>query len=141
VVAGKAKRVRDGLYRCHACNNQFSVTVGTALEGTHLSMRQWVVALFLVIRYKESLSKRRLQRLLRIGSYRSASRTYDLISRFAINDKCDSKFDTLDPIISSIDVDNLRRPHIKLLYRHLNREKLALPLPRLWYRIATPIEM
>ena len=39
---------RPGLYRCGACRKQFTVTVGTVMEGTHLPLRLWYIAMFLI---------------------------------------------------------------------------------------------
>ena len=49
-TVNRAGRVgnRPGAYRCHACKAQFSVTVGTAMEGTHLPLHVWYLAMYLM---------------------------------------------------------------------------------------------
>jgi transposase-like protein len=47
---------RPGLYRCHACRGQFTVTVGTAMEGTHLGLRFWYIAMFLILNTAKPIS-------------------------------------------------------------------------------------
>lgn len=63
---------RDGLYQCRACGEQFTVTVGTVMEGSHLPLRIWLMATHLLCTSKKSLSARQLGRQLGLGSYRTA---------------------------------------------------------------------
>src|SRR5882724_1320394 len=65
-------KARDGLWQCRACGQQFSVTVGTIFEGSHLPLRTWFMATSILCSAKKSVSARQLQRQLGIGSYRSA---------------------------------------------------------------------
>jgi transposase-like protein len=65
---------RPGLYKCHGeeCGKQFSATVSTILEDTHLPIRTWLMAFSILCSAKKSISALQLQRQLGIGSYRSA---------------------------------------------------------------------
>ena len=47
---------RPGLYRCLACRKQFTVTVGTAMEGTHLPLRLWYIAMFMILNTAKPIS-------------------------------------------------------------------------------------
>src|SRR5690242_925502 len=38
------KKIRPGLYECAACRKQFTVTVGTIFEDSHIPLRKWLVA-------------------------------------------------------------------------------------------------
>jgi transposase-like protein len=67
---GKAHRV--GVLKCNACEEQFTATVGTIMEGSHLPIRLWLMAFALLCSSKKSLSALQLQRQLGIGSYRTA---------------------------------------------------------------------
>lgn len=69
-LEGTAHRV--GLYKCNACSEQFTATVGTILEQSHLPIRTWLMAFSLLCSSKKGLSALQLQRQLGIGSYRSA---------------------------------------------------------------------
>ena len=42
----EGRTVRSGLYKCHAedCQKQFTATVNTILEDTHLPIRTWLMA-------------------------------------------------------------------------------------------------
>jgi len=69
-LKGKAHRV--GVYKCYDCGEQFTATVGTILEDTHLPIRLWLMAFAILCSSKRGVSALQLQRQLRIGSYRSA---------------------------------------------------------------------
>jgi transposase-like protein len=69
-LEGKAHRV--GVYKCNDCGEQFTATVGTILEQSHLPIRTWLMAFALLCSSKKGLSALQLQRQLGIGSYRSA---------------------------------------------------------------------
>ncbi len=65
---------RDGLYKCtaNACRKPFTVTVGTVMESSHITIRQWVIAFALMCSSKKGISALQLQRNLGLGSYQSA---------------------------------------------------------------------
>jgi hypothetical protein len=80
-VIGEATRVvrhkesaktREGLWNCNACREQFSVTVGTIMEGSHIPLGKWLAAIHIVCSSKKSISALQLQRQLELGSYRTA---------------------------------------------------------------------
>ncbi len=64
--------VRGGVLKCRACRKQFTVTVGTIMEGSHISLVKWVMAFHLLCSSKKGMSALQLQRNLGIGSYKSA---------------------------------------------------------------------
>lgn len=63
---------RAGLWQCLACHKQFSVTVGTAMEGSHIPLAKWIAAVHLLCSSKKSVSALQVQRQLELGSYRTA---------------------------------------------------------------------
>jgi transposase-like protein len=70
-LKGKAHRV--GVWKCNdGCAKQFSVTVGTVMEGSHLPIRTWLMAFSIVCSSKKGVSALQLQRQLGLGSYRTA---------------------------------------------------------------------
>lgn len=71
-TAMQGKSHRKGLYNCRACVKPFSVTVGTVYEGSHIGLAKWVYATHLVASSKKGISALQLQRMLELGSYRSA---------------------------------------------------------------------
>jgi DNA-directed RNA polymerase subunit RPC12/RpoP len=50
------KTARPGLYRCHECVKQFTATIGTIYEGSHIPMHKWVLATHLVCASKKGMS-------------------------------------------------------------------------------------
>ena len=43
-IQAKSETVRDGVIRCNDCRSQFTVTVGTVMHRSHITLRQWVQA-------------------------------------------------------------------------------------------------
>jgi transposase-like protein len=71
-INGKSEKVRDGLLRCKDCRKQFTVTVGTIMHRSHITLRQWVQAFYSICSHKKGVSALQLQRNLGIHSYRPA---------------------------------------------------------------------
>jgi transposase-like protein len=61
-----------GLIRCRSCARQTSVTAGTILDGTRKPLRLWFQAAWYVTSQKHGVSALGLQRVLGLGSYRTA---------------------------------------------------------------------
>jgi transposase-like protein len=61
-----------GLRHCRGCGLQTSVTAGTLFADTHLPLRLWFEALWHVTSQKSGASALGLQRILGLGSYRTA---------------------------------------------------------------------
>jgi len=64
--------VRPGLYCCKDCRRQFTVTIGTIFEDSHIPLNKWLVAFYLLCSSKKGISSLQLQRMLDLGSYKSA---------------------------------------------------------------------
>jgi len=71
-INGKSENVRDGLLRCKDCRKQFTVTVGTIMHRSHITLRQWIQAFYSMCSHKKGVSSLQLQRNLGLHSYRSA---------------------------------------------------------------------
>jgi transposase-like protein len=85
IAANRAKKVRAGLRECGECHGQFTVTVGTIFEDSHIPLRKWLVAWYMLCTSKKGVSALQIQRMLEIGSYRSAWFMMHRI-RFALRD-------------------------------------------------------
>jgi transposase-like protein len=72
IAANPDKKVRAGLRWCSACEKQFTVTIGTIFEDSHIPLRKWLIAWYLLCSSKKGISSLQLQRLLELGSYRTA---------------------------------------------------------------------
>src|SRR5438132_5559967 len=60
----KGKTTRPGLWNCRACRKPFTVRMGTVFESSHVPMRIWLQAIYLVCSSKKGISTRQLQRTL-----------------------------------------------------------------------------
>jgi len=72
VTANASKKIRAGLYKCAECNDQFTVTIGTVMEDSHIPLNKWLIAFYIMCASKTQVSALQLQRQLELGSYRSA---------------------------------------------------------------------
>jgi transposase-like protein len=63
--------VRQGVYFCGACRQQFTVTVGTVLERSHIPISKWLMALALLGSSKKSLSANQIHRMIGV-TYKTA---------------------------------------------------------------------
>jgi len=61
-----------GLYLCGNCRYQVSVTAGTIFQGSHLPLTIWFRAMWYVTSQKNGVSALGLQRVLGLGSYKTA---------------------------------------------------------------------
>jgi len=71
-IEAKSEKVRDGVIQCNDCKGQFTVTVGTVMEDSHITLRQWVQGFYSMCSHKKGVSALQLQRNLGLHSYRSA---------------------------------------------------------------------
>ncbi len=63
----QGKTTRAGLYKCYACRQPFNVKIGTVFEKSHVPMRVWLQALYLMSASKKGISTRQLQRTFNCG--------------------------------------------------------------------------
>jgi transposase-like protein len=82
--ADSKRPARKGLYKCGACRKQFTVTVGTIFEDSHIPIGKWLMAIFLLCSSKKGMSAHQLHRMLDI-TYKSAWFMAHRI-RFAMNE-------------------------------------------------------
>lgn len=59
-------------HRCARCAHDFTVTAGTLFAGTHKPLRLWFDAIWYVTNQKSGASALGVQRILGLGSYRTA---------------------------------------------------------------------
>ncbi len=70
-VEGKKQSHRPSLYHCNECAKQFTVTVGTVYEASHIPLHKWLLATHLLTASKKGISAHQLHRMLGI-TYKSA---------------------------------------------------------------------
>lgn len=66
--------VRKGLYFCGACRHQFTATVGTVMERSHVPLSKWLMVLNLLCSSKKSLSANQIHRMIGVTYSNSLSR-------------------------------------------------------------------
>src|SRR5436190_18142452 len=59
------------LYKCAASRKQYTVTVGTIFEGSHIPLNKWLLAFHLLCSSKKCMSAHQLHRMLGV-TYKSA---------------------------------------------------------------------
>jgi len=64
--------MKRGLWLCGQCRCQVSVTAGTIFQDSHLSLTTWFRAMWHVTTQKNGVSALGLQRVLGLGSYKTA---------------------------------------------------------------------
>ncbi len=67
----KDTHVRKGVWKCRGCREQFTVTVGTIFEDSHIPLSKWLLAYHLLCASKKGMSAHQLHRMLKV-TYRSA---------------------------------------------------------------------
>ncbi len=60
----KGKSTRIGAYKCYVCRKQFTVKIGTIFEDSHIPLRLWLQAIYLICSSKKGISSNQLHRTL-----------------------------------------------------------------------------
>jgi transposase-like protein len=69
--ANSTRPVRNGVWKCRSCRKQFTVTVGTIFESSHVPISKWLLAIHFLSASKKSMSAHQLHRMLGV-TYRAA---------------------------------------------------------------------
>lgn len=85
-------------YQCSACHKQTSVTAGTAMHGSKLSLTVWFWAAYQMATHSNGISARQLWRQLGLGSYKSAWLLCAKLHRAMVNPQ-------RDPLSGLVEVD------------------------------------
>ena len=67
----KSKKARPGVWFCGDCRRQFTVTVGTLFERSHVPLHKWLLAVHLMSASKKGISAHQLHRTLGV-TYKTA---------------------------------------------------------------------
>ncbi len=67
----KNRSQRPGVYKCKGCEEQFTVTVGTVFERSHIPLNKWLFAFSMMVASKKGVSAHQIHRMLGI-TYKSA---------------------------------------------------------------------
>jgi len=63
----KGNSTRPGLCKCYACRKPFTVKMRTVMESSHIPLRVWLQAIYLMCSSKKGISTRQLQRTFQCG--------------------------------------------------------------------------
>jgi transposase-like protein len=69
--ASKITGAREGLWFCADCRKQFTVTVGTLFERSHVPLHKWLMAVHLMSASKKGISAHQMHRMLGV-TYKTA---------------------------------------------------------------------
>ena len=62
----KGETTRAGLYKCRACREPFTVTMGTIYERSHIPLHKWLAATQLMMSSKKGMSALQMSRMLKL---------------------------------------------------------------------------
>lgn len=62
----KRKGSSRKLWKCFTCRKQFTVTVGTIFEDSHVPLHKWLLAFYLLCSSKKGMSAKQLERMLKV---------------------------------------------------------------------------
>src|SRR5580704_2013078 len=65
-------KTQAGMFLCNDCRDKFTVRTGTIFERSHIPLHKWLLATHIMAASKKSVSALQLQRMLGLGSYRTA---------------------------------------------------------------------
>src|SRR5947209_1627871 len=65
-------KTQAGMFLCNDCRDKFTVRTGTVFARSHIPLHKWLLATHLMAASKKSVSALQLQRMLGLGSYRTA---------------------------------------------------------------------
>jgi transposase-like protein len=68
----RVRKTQKGIWKCAGCKKQFTVTVGTIFEDSHIPLHKWLLAIHLLCSSKKGMSAHQLWRMLEIGQYKTA---------------------------------------------------------------------
>ncbi len=109
---GSKAAVRKGVYFCGACRKQFTVTVKTVFEASHIPISKWLMAMFLISSSKKGMSAHQIHRMLKV-TYKTAWFMAHRI-RFAMGDESDAK---LNGAMAFLELQSCKLPALRVAMR------------------------
>ena len=83
----KVKGEFKGMYKCRACKERFTVTLGTMFEGSPIPLRKWFIACYIFSSHKKGISSHQLARDLGVTQKTAWFMLHRLRETFGSNDK------------------------------------------------------
>jgi transposase-like protein len=92
-------RHKDGkLFSCKTCKKQFTVTVGTIFQGSHIPLQKWLMAIYLLCHHSKGISSLQLSKDLAITQKSAWYMAHRL--RYAIRSRS-----FLAPLAKTVEID------------------------------------
>lgn len=131
---------RKGLYKCRACRKQFTVTVGTVFEDSHIPLSKWLLAIHLLASSKKGMSAHQLHRNLGIsykGAWFMAHRLRYAMAQGPLADLMKGAVEVDETYVGGRrkgkrgrpGIDSNKTPVVALVERKTGRVR-AMPMPR-----------
>ena len=118
----EGKSARAGLYQCKDCRKQYTVTVGTIFEDSHLPLRTWMRGFHLICSSKKGISAAQVGRMLGI-TYKTAWYLSHRI-RHVMNN---GTFDTQYGMLEQINIHG--RAHLFVIYPTVGAREVRCSFP------------
>lgn len=71
-VGKRVRKIQKGVWKCRPCKHQYTITVNTIFEDSHIPLHKWLLAIHLMCASKKGISAHQLMRMLDIRQYKSA---------------------------------------------------------------------
>ena len=94
----KAWRIGFRYYQCRGCRKKIYITAGSVMHGSHLPVRYWFWAAYLMSTLTPGISALQLQKQLGIGSYKNVLYLCRRLRKAMVNPE-------RDPLIGIVEVD------------------------------------
>jgi transposase-like protein len=117
-------KTQAGMFLCNDCRDKFTVRTGTIFQRSHIPLHKWLLATHFISERKKSVSALQLQRILGLGSYRSALFMCNRIREAMNPAKVGGTGSTARHRARGTKV-NVRGPTRRILRRSVTRRRLA----------------
>jgi transposase-like protein len=107
----KSYPVKDNFYECARCGHQESILSGTLFQDTHKPLRLWFRAIWYITSQKNGTSALGLQRILGLGSYKTAWTWLHKLRRAMVNperDKLSGRIEVDEAYFGGAETDGKR---------------------------------
>lgn len=104
--SNKAWKTRELKYKCQNCGYKTSVTSGTIFQDSHVPLPIWFKAIWLMSSDPVSVTGKKLQETLNLGSNRTALSLYRNLKRMMVHPQLDKLQGTVEFCVTNIFINN-----------------------------------
>jgi len=109
---GQSWSLKRKLWQCSACKTMSSATAGTIFHGSHIPLCLWFRAIWWITNQKSGVSALGLQRMLGLGSYRTAWACLHKLRRAMVRpgrDQLSGEVEVDETIVGGVEIGGGRR--------------------------------